>query len=131
MSNLAIAIAVIVGVFVLGCANGYSIRDQSAKAAAAKAYKAAEAQRVAMQGQIDVLSTKYEAERERANKVLLERTNTVREYYRNAPAVDPSCGLPKPMLSLLYDQVTNANAATTGKLGVAMHKPAEPARTGD
>lgn len=97
----------LVAVFVLGCANGYAIRDGSAKAAAVKAYKA----QIAVQERLNEVSTLYEAERERASRVATERTNTVREYYRDVPAVADGCALPDPMFGLLIGAVRDHNAA--------------------
>ena len=123
MSNLAVTIAVIVGVFFLGCLNGYSIRDGAAKAAAAKAFKAAEGQRIVLQGQLDVVSAKYEKERERASRVAVERHNTVREYYRTAPPVDPACAVPDRMYGLLAHAVADANVAASGEPSGELPKP--------
>jgi hypothetical protein len=128
MIPLPYILGALVAVFVLGCATGYSNRDGTAKMAAAKAYKAAEGQRQVMQGQIDTLSAKYEAERERANKVLLERTNTIREYYNNVPAVAPSCALPDPMFGLLVNSVRDANAYATSELSADLPNPTSAAK---
>ena len=97
----------LVAVFILGCANGYAIRDGSAKAAAVKAYKA----QIAVQERLNEVSTLYEAERERASRVATERTNTVREYYRDVPALADGCALPDPMFGLLVGAVRDHNAA--------------------
>lgn len=97
----------LVAVFILGCANGYAIRDGAAKAAAVKAYKA----QIAVQERLNAVSTLYEAERERASRVATERTNTVREYYRDGPAVPAECGVPDPMFGLLISAVRDHNAA--------------------
>ena len=123
MSNLAVTIAVIVGIFVIGCANGYSIRDGAAKAAAAKAFKAAEGQRIVLQGQLDVVSAKYEKERERASRVAVERHNTVREFYRTAPPVDPACAVPEHIYGLLVNSVRDANVAASGEPSGELPKP--------
>jgi hypothetical protein len=122
MSNLAVIIGIVVGAFFLGCANGYFIRDGAAKSAAAKAFKAAEGQRIVLQGQLDVVSAKYEKERERASRVAVERHNTVREFYRTAPPVDPSCAVPERMYGLLVNSVRDANVATSGELGGELPK---------
>ena len=123
MSNLAIGIAVIIGAFVLGCANGYFIRDGAAKSAAAKAFKAAEGQRIVLQGQLDVVSAKYEKERERASRVAVERYTTIRELYSKAPPVDPSCAVPALPYGLLVNTVADANVAASGELGSELPKP--------
>lgn len=120
MIPLPYVIGAIVAVFVLGCATGYSNRDQSAKASASKAYKAAEDQRIKMQGKIDLLSAQYEEEKKRVASVNLQRTNTIKEYYLNAPAVDPRCALSVPMYSLLANHVADANVTTTGEPSVSV-----------
>lgn len=97
----------LVAVFILGCVNGYAIRDGAAKAAAVKAYKA----QIAVQERLNEVSTLYEAERERASRVATERTNTVREYYRDVPALADGCALPDPMFGLLISAVRDHNAA--------------------
>lgn len=97
----------LVAVFILGCANGYAIRDGAAKAAAVKAHKA----QIAVQERLNNVSTLYEAERERASRVATERTNMVREYYRDGPPVPAECGVPDPMFSLLVSAVRDHNAA--------------------
>jgi len=94
----------LVAVFVLGCANGYAIRDGAAKSAAVKAYKA----QIAVQERLNEISTLYEAERERASRVNTERTNTVREIYETVPA---ECALPDVSYGLLVDSVRDYNAA--------------------
>jgi hypothetical protein len=131
VTQILAGIAAFAVVFVLGCANGYIIRDSAAKTAAAKAHKAAYEQLKEKQGEIVVLSAKYEAERERANKVLHERTNTIREYYNNVPAVAPSCALPDPMYGLLVNSVRDANAYATSELGSDVPDPTPTAKTGN
>jgi hypothetical protein len=96
----------LVAVFVLGCVNGYVIRDGAAKAAAVKAYKA----QIAVQERLNNVSTLYEAERERASRVNTERTNTVREIYETVE-VPAECALPDVSYELLVDSVRDYNAA--------------------
>ena len=127
MSNLAVTIAVIIGIFVIGCANGYAIRDGAAKAAAAKAFKAAEGQRIILQGQLNVVSAKYEKERERATRLAMARTNTIREFYRTAPPVDASCAVSELPYGLLVNSVRDANVAASGELGSELPKSAPSA----
>ena len=123
MIPLPYVLGALVAVFILGCANGYAIRDGAAKAAAAKSYKAAEAQRAEMQGEIDVISARYEELKETTNRKYVERTNTVREFYGKGPAVDPNCALADHMFRLLSDNVRDANAAASGELGADMPDP--------
>jgi hypothetical protein len=114
MIPLPYVLGALVAVFVLGCANGYAIRDGSAKAAAVKAYKA----QIAVQERLNEVSTLYEAERERASRVATERTNTVREYYRDVPALADGCALPDPMFGLLISAVRDHNAAAESGEGL-------------
>jgi len=87
VTQILAGIAAFAVIFVLGCANGYIIRDSAAKTAAAKAHKAAYDQLKEKQGEIDVLSAKYEATKAAADRKHLERTNTIREYYTQGPTV--------------------------------------------
>jgi len=96
----------LVAVFMLGCANGYAIRDGAAKASAVKAYKA----QMVVQERLNNVSTLYEAERERASRINTERTNTVREIYRDV-TVPAECALPDVSYGLLVDSVRDYNAA--------------------
>jgi len=114
-----------------GDGNGYAIRDSAAKTAAAKAYKAAHDQREKLQGEIDVISAKYEATNEAADRKHLERTNTIREYYTQGPTVDANCALPNPMYGLLANSVRDANAYATGELGADMPNPTPAAKPRD
>jgi len=127
MIPLPYILGALVAVFVLGCFNGYAIRNSSAKSAATKAYKAAEGQRMVLQGQLDVVSARYEVERERASRVAVERHNTIREFYRAAPPVDASCSLPELPYSLLVNSVRDANVAASGEPSNAMPKSADTA----
>lgn len=106
MIPLPYVLGALVAVFVLGCFNGYAIRDGSAKSAAVKAYKA----QMVVQERLNNVSTLYEAERERASRVNTERTNTVREIYRDV-AVPAECALPDVSFSLLNSAVRDYNAA--------------------
>lgn len=106
MIPLPYVLGALVAVFVLGCFNGYAIRDGSAKAAAVKAYQA----QIAVQERLNNVSTLYEAERERASRVNTERTNTVREIYRDV-TVPAECALPDVSYGLLLDSVRDYNAA--------------------
>ena len=115
--------------FVIGCANGYSIRANMAKAALAKAYQAAEKQRFELQEKVNVISAKYEAERSRTSQVHVERINTIRRYYSTSDPVAASCAVPDAIYGLLANSVRDANAATSSELSgelsaaFATHKP--------
>jgi len=106
MIPLPYVLGALVAVFVLGCFNGYAIRDGAAKNAAVKAYKA----QMVVQERLNNVSTLYEAERERASRVATERTNTVREIYRDV-TVPAECALPDVSYGLLVDSVRDYNAA--------------------
>jgi len=130
MIPLPYMLGALVAVFILGCANGYAIRDGAAKSAAAKAFKAAEAQRVELQEKVDVISAQYETTREAASRKYVERINTVKEYYNDVPAVAPSCALPDPMYSLLVNNVRDANAAASGELSPELPTPVAASNPG-
>lgn len=113
MIPLPYILGALVAVFILGCVNGYVVRDGSAKAAAVKAYKA----QIAVQERLNEVSTLYEAERERASRVATERTNTVREYYKNV-YVPAECAIDDGVFGLLVGAVRDANVAAESGEGL-------------
>ncbi len=104
---------VLAGVVVAGGA-GYKLRDTQCKADAAKQIAKAAEERLKLQAVIDVKSALYEAERDRASVVNTERSNTIREIFRDAPAVDPECAAPPELGRVLSQSVVDANSAATG-----------------
>jgi len=103
------------GALIIGVASGYKVRDWQCDAAYAKALEKAEKLRVKKQEVVDNVSQTYEIERNQANVVATERTNTIREIYKTAPAVPVDCTAPDSVRRLLESGVRDANAATTGK----------------
>lgn len=116
------------GTLVIGAAAGYKVRDWQCDAAYSKALEKAEKQRAEMQKAVDDVSQVYEVERDQANVVATERTNTIREIYKTAPAVPADCTPPDGISGLLESGIRDANAAATGKPSVEL--PATPSATG-
>ena len=116
------------GTLVIGAAAGYKVRDWQCDAAYSKALEKAEKQRAEMQRAVDDVSQVYEVERDQANVVATERTNTIREIYKTAPAVPADCTPPDGISGLLESGIRDANAAATGKPSVEL--PATPSATG-
>ena len=106
------------GALILGAASGYKVRDWQCDAAFAKALEKAEKLRVKKQEVVDNVSQTYEAQRDQANVIATERTNTIREIYKTAPAVAADCAAPDALRGLLEGSVRDANAAASGKSGV-------------
>ena len=106
------------GALILGAASGYKVRDWQCDAAFAKALEKAEKLRVKKQEVVDDVSQTYEAQRDQANVIATERTNTIREIYKTAPAVAADCAAPDALRGLLESSVSDANAAASGKSGV-------------
>lgn len=100
--------------FVVAGGAGYKLRDTTCKADAAKQIAKAAEERLKLQGVIDVKSALYEAERDRASVVNTERNNTIREIFRDAPAVNPDCAAPPELGRVLTQSVLDANSASTG-----------------
>jgi hypothetical protein len=96
----------LVAVFVLGCFNGYAIRDGAAKNAAVKAYKA----QMVVQEKLNEVSILYEAEKKRTARVNTERTNTVKKYYETVE-IPAECALPDFSYKLLTSSIRDANIA--------------------
>ena len=100
--------------FVVAGGAGYKLRDTQCKADAAKQIAKAAEERLKLQAVIDVKSALYEAERDRASVVNTERSNTIREIFRDAPAVNPECAAPPELGRVLSQSVVDANSAATG-----------------
>jgi hypothetical protein len=103
------------GALIIGAASGYKVRDWQCDAAFAKALEKAEKLRVKKQEVVDNVSQTYEIERDQANVVATERTNTIREIYKTAPAVPVDCAGSDALRRVLESGVSDANAAASGK----------------
>ena len=118
------------GALIIGAASGYKVRDWQCDAAFAKALEKAEKLRVKKQEVVDDVSKTYESERDQANVVATERTNTIREIYKTAPAVPVDCAGSDALRRVLESGVSDANAAATGKpSGEVPDTTKPPART--
>lgn len=113
-------IYVAAGTLIIGAATGYTVRDWQCDAAYAAALEKAEKQRAKKQKAVDDVSVVYEDERNQANIVATERTNTIREIYKTAPAIPADCTPPDGVSGLLQGSIRDANAAATGKPGVEL-----------
>ena len=119
------------GALLIGAASGYKVRDWQCDAAFAKALEKAEKLRVKKQEVVDDVSKTYESERDQANVVATERTNTIREIYKTAPAVPVDCAGSDALRRVLESGVSDANAATTGKPSGEVPNSSEPASRTD
>ena len=108
----------VAGALIIGAASGYKVRDWQCDAAYAKALEKAEKLRVKKQEVVEDVSRTYETERDQADVVATERTNTIREIYKTAPAIPTDCSAPDALRGLLESSVRDANAASSGKLSV-------------
>jgi hypothetical protein len=114
------------GALIVGAASGYKVRDWQCDAAYAKALKKAEKSRVKKQEVVDNVSQTYEYERDKADVVATERTNTIREIYKTAPAVAVDCSAPDALRRLLESSVSDANAAASGEPSVKVPNAPSP-----
>jgi hypothetical protein len=113
-----IMIYALAGALIIGAASGYKVRDWQCDAAYAKALEKAEKLRVKKQEAVDNVSQTYEYERNQADVVATERTNTIREIYKTAPAIPVDCSAPDALRGLLESSVRDANADATSKPSV-------------
>ena len=114
------------GALIIGVASGYKVRDWQCDAAYAKALEKAEKSRAKKQEVVDNVSQTYETERDQANVVATERTNTIREIYRTAPAIPTDCSAPDALRRLLESGIRDANAAASGKPSVEVPDTSRP-----
>ena len=119
------------GALIIGAASGYKVRDWQCDAAFAKALEKAEKLRVKKQEVVDNVSQTYESQRDQANVVATERTNTIREIYKTAPAVPVDCAGSDALRRLLESGVSDANAAASGKPSGAVPDTTKPANGND
>ena len=119
------------GALIIGAASGYKVRDWQCDAAFAKALEKAEKLRVKKQEVVDNVSQTYEVERDQANVVATERTNTIREIYKTAPAVPVDCAGSDALRRVLESGVRDANAAAASKPSGEVPKSSEPASGND
>lgn len=115
------------GALIIGAASGYKVRDWQCDAAFAKALEKAEKLRVKKQEVVDNVSQTYESERDQADVVATERTNTIREIYKTAPAVPVDCAGSDALRRVLESGVSDANAAAAGKPSGEVPNSSEPA----
>jgi hypothetical protein len=113
-----VMIYALAGALIIGAASGYKVRDWQCDAAYAKALEKAEKLRVKKQEAVDNVSQTYEYEQNQADVVATERTNTIREIYKTAPAIPVDCSAPDALRGLLESSVRDANADATNKPSV-------------
>ena len=119
------------GALIIGAASGYKVRDWQCDAAFAKALEKAEKLRVKKQEVVDNVSQTYEVERDQANVVATERTNTIREIYKTAPAVPVDCAGSDALRRVLESGVSDANAAASGEPSGKVPDTSKPANGND
>jgi hypothetical protein len=114
------------GALIIGAASGYKVRDWQCDAAFAKALEKAEKLRVKKQEVVDNVSQTYEIERDQANVVATERTNTIREIYKTTPAIPIDCAGSDALRRVLEGGIRDANAAASGKPSVEVSDASKP-----
>jgi hypothetical protein len=110
-----VMIYALAGALIVGAASGYKVRDWQCDAAYSKALEKAEKLRVKKQEVVDNVSETYEFERNQANVVATERTNTIREIYKTAPAIPADCAGSDALRGVLESSVRDANATTASQ----------------
>ena len=96
-----------------------------------KGVEKAEKLRVKKQEVVDNVSQTYEVERDQADVVATERTNTIREIYKTAPAVPVDCAGSDALRRVLESGVSDANAAASGKPSGPVPDTTKPANGND
>ena len=110
----------------IGFIGGYKVRDWQCDAAYAKVLEKAAKQKAEMQKVVDAKSTAYEQSRSEAEVKSVERTNTIREIYKNVP-VPSAVDCPPPpdgVVGLLVESIRDTNTpGSASKSGSAVQKP--------
>jgi len=103
------------GALAVGLTAGWKVKDWQCDAAYSAVLEKAEKQRQQMQGQIDEVSTLYQAERDKADVVVAGEKQTIREIYKTLPAVSADCAPDVRIVRLLESGVSRANAAAASE----------------
>ncbi len=107
------------GLLIVGFLGGYKVKDWQCDAAYAKALEKADKQRVAMQKVIDSKAVEYEETRSAAETTSIERTNTIREIYKNIPAPPADCPAPPDgVVGVLKQSVRDTDTPGTTRQSV-------------
>lgn len=114
------------GLLLVGFLGGYKVKDWQCDAAYAKAMEKAEKQRQQMQQVIDTKAVQYEEARNAAEVTSVERTNTIREIYRDVPA--PAAGecpsVPDGVVRVLVESIRDTDTpGTARKPSVPLQEP--------
>ena len=113
------------GLLLVGFLGGYKVKDWQCDAAYAKALEKAEKQRAAMQTVIDSKANEYEEVRNAAEVKSVERTNTIKEIYKNIPAPPADCPAPPDgVVGVLQQSIRDTDTpGTTRKSSGAVQEP--------
>ncbi len=113
------------GLLIVGFFGGYKVKDWQCDAAYAKALEKAEKQRVAMQKVIDGKAVQYEEARSAAETTSIERTNTIKEIYRDIPAPPADCPAPPDgVVGVLKQSVRDTDTPGSARQsGVPVQEP--------
>lgn len=111
--------------------SGWKVRDWQCDAAYAKALQQSTKIKEKQSAIVNDVSRDYEEKRSKSDAVTVERTNTIREIYRDVPAPAVDCAAPDATRRVLEDSVRDANATATGKSGGALSGSGKPAKPTD
>lgn len=114
------------GIAVVSATAGWKVRDWQCTAATAKALAKAEERRVEAERGIAVVSAKYEDLRESTYDAGQNRSQLVREIYRDVQ-VSADCAVGDAAYSLLANSVRDANAASPRQSGEVVPAGADAA----
>lgn len=116
------------GVCILtGLTGGWTLRDWKADSDELAALQKAERTRDDLQKKLYTQATSFEVWRDKLEVNKVENRNTIREVFRNVP-VRADCAAPVAAYSMLAAQVSAANAAAAGKLGLPMPTTGDAAK---
>ena len=114
--------AIGVGSVLVGFTVGYSIRDNAAKAATAKALLEAHNKQDTLQAVVNSKSAEYEVLKAQLDARKATDAPAIYKAFKDV-SVPSSCVPPPAVVGLLADRIAAANAAASGKPSVIVQRP--------
>lgn len=115
-----IKLAGAIGLFVAGLVGGWTVRDWKRDSEVLEQVAEAAEKLETARAAVDKAAGAYEQEKADAIVQTNTRSDTIREIYRDAPAISPDCAVPDAVARVLDDAIATANARASGQSAPAV-----------